>query len=413
MSFKEVTSKYGKKKLIKDFIFSIENLNLEFCKYPTYDENEDEFELLFKENNKIDIPYYCYMERERNPIVYYSDIGYQNQLLNLQNKILIINKSNRNEKKLLNHLHISGFKGNLATKILLDFKILLSNIDIKSINFLEQEDTYDNYDPGEFLSRFLFKQKAVKKYLTPLIDDIDVCMALSAIHPFLILEYLLSNHKNYNLNVQLRKKKITNKITPIINVVLEGTSDIKILAKTFNIRANDIKDFFYFTNPHSQGSGRGADSNVKFFLDLHYLKTKEKFLFIFDNDIAGHAASNKCNDINSGTNKNNNILITNLPELKHSELKNIKFIRNDIIIKDYIINGQGVSIESFLDWQWGKPSNHVPIVKVSENNQGKFKNKEEYSKSFLKLTVDNYNQYDFSKLDMLIEFIIKNSLSMF
>jgi hypothetical protein len=410
MNLKQVSPRKGRKILIDDFIFSIENLNLEFCKYPSIHDSDFEFDVLFSEINQKEIPYYCYDNDyyDTQPICYYLDIGYQVNLLEIKRKLIILNKINNHEQNLIENLKLNGFKVNECKKILDWFKNLLAQINIKNIDFLEKESSYDNYDGGEFLSRYFFEQKEVKKYITADIDSNNIALGLCVAHPFLILEYLLANPANHNFNIQLRTKKLKNKIQPKINVILEGSSDVKILEKMFTIKGADIKDFFHFTNSHQNGSGNGASANVKFFLDQTIIKTNNIFLFLFDNDIAGNHELDKC------IKPPKNILLKSLPNLNKEYFKNIKILNDkDECINNYKINGQAVAIEFFLDLNFGSLASHPPIILIDKNMQGRFKNKDKYSKSFLHLKNEYFQEYDFSKINILIDFIFQESLSLF
>ena len=123
---------------------------------------------------------------------------------------------------------------------------------------------------------------------------------------------------------------------------------------------------------------------------------------IFDNDTAGLIGFKKT----KSKIKNNNILITHLPDME--EFKNFKTIGpNGESVCD--VNGKAVAIECFLDLT---KNDETPSVrwtnyeKDPDKYQGSLINKEKYSKSFFSSNLQD-GSYNVDKLKYLINTIIQ------
>lgn len=292
----------------------------------------------------------------------------------------------------------------------------LINLDISKITFPRDIIEYsEDFDDGEYFRDIIFSDKNVHKQFNKIFNttDINVFSYIEWIDPFIVLRILAENENNLNYDVVWRYEDDfyeENYFKPImlenkdkILIVTEGKTDTNIIKKAIKLIYPPIDDFFQYIDMNENYPFTGSGSLKSFTKGLIKINSLNNIIVIFDNDTEGIKEYNEAIKIN---NRPNNILIYHLPN-------NDLFNKMDTIgpsgenIDN--INGRAVSIECFLDLN---NNNSNPKIRwtnydeKAEEYQGALINKEQYTKNFLKLKLEDLAQYDLSKLKFLIDDII-------
>ncbi len=138
-----------------------------------------------------------------------------------------------------------------------EFYAVASNLDVSKISL---DEDWGDYDPGEFLTRYLFKHPEFNKIhnLSEIVDK-DIGLVFENIDPYITLRILAENPANSDLDVYwgyadivdngwVQKDEIFSNVGSgqEILIVTEGSSDTHILKKAISILYSDISDFFTF-----------------------------------------------------------------------------------------------------------------------------------------------------------------------
>ncbi len=291
------------------------------------------------------------------------------------------------------------------------FKAVITSIDISKINLDEER---EDYDLGEFVSKYIFCDPEIKKRLPKDVTvDSDLGTFFENIDPYFTLRLLADNPENLEREVQWRyadvveggwaeRNDIVKPLPPEekILIVTEGSSDAFIIERSINELMPDVADFFHFVDMEEHYPFTGTGNLYRFCQGLTSIHIQNKVLILFDNDAAGIESYNKCKKLNCP----NNMQIFKLPEyLEFNKFNTIgpsgESLEN--------INGSAVSIECFLDLSMS--SNNM-IRWTSYNRklncyQGELDNKDFFVKEFKKTSLkDNYNV---EKLKFLLNYIFE------
>lgn len=186
-------------------------------------------------------------------------------------------------------------------------------------------------------------------------------------------------------------------------VVTEGSSDSLILRTALPIVEPDVADFFQFVDMEDSYPFTGTGNLFRFVQGLVSIKVQNKMLVVLDNDTAGHDVFRRlCALPLPG-----NLRVTVLPSL--SEMAQVRTLGpTGESLED--INGKAVSIECFLDLNFG-PGAPPSVRWTSFNNdlstyQGELVSKAEYTRAFLRHAHES--SYDTRKLTYLWQYLLAN-----
>lgn len=293
-----------------------------------------------------------------------------------------------------------------------DFYSVVSSLDISKVTLDEER---RDYDPGVFLSKYLFKHPEFNKIhnLSEIIDQ-DIGLVFENIDPYITLRILAENPANSVLEVfwgyadivdngWVTRDEVLKQVGSDhkVLVVTEGSSDTHILQKAINLLYSDVSDFFTFVDMEENYPFTGDGNLFNFCKGLTSIKIKNDVLVIFDNDVAGVAKFKQSKNLDLPTNMH----ITTLPN--HPCFEEFQTVGPQGKSKENI-NGTAVAIECFLDHSYYEEE--APYVRWTSYNksldsyQGELARKDKYTKKFLKLK--NVNEsYDFSKLQYLLDYL--------
>lgn len=293
-----------------------------------------------------------------------------------------------------------------------EFYSVVSNLDVTKITLDEE---WGDYDPGEFLAKYLFKHPEFNKIhnLSEIIDK-DIGLVFENIDPYITLRILAQNPSNCDLDVfwgyadivdngWVKKDEILRNVGAgqEILVVTEGSSDTHILRKAISLLYSDISDFFTFVDMEENYPFTGDGNLFNFCKGLSSIRIRNNVLVIFDNDVAGVVKYNQLKEIDLPSNMH----IIKLPD--HPSFESFKTVGPHGESFENI-NGTAVAIECFLDHSYIEDSQ--PCVRWTSYNktldayQGELIDKGKYTKQFLKLNEDD-DKYDFEKLKFLLDYI--------
>jgi hypothetical protein len=299
-----------------------------------------------------------------------------------------------------------------------DFYDVLIALDIRKVDLdIEGGD----YDLGEFVSQYLFKDPEFNKKLNlaSLIDR-DIGTIFENMDPYIILRILMENPANCDQELQWRysdvldggwigREEIYQPLTDSekILIVTEGSSDSFVISRALEFLFPDIKDFFYFVDMEEHYPFTGTGNLHKFCQGLASIKIQNNVLVIYDNDVAGVTKYNLSYQLILPK----NMKIIKLPEYK--EFENFLTIGPNGQTSENI-NGRAVSIECFLDltYKTYEPA-YIRWTSYDANSgdyQGELINKEKYVRLFGGVRPDDSN-YDFSKLTYFIDYLYNEWIS--
>jgi len=289
------------------------------------------------------------------------------------------------------------------------FKSVIASIDISKID-LDQE--YGDYDLGEFVSHYIFRDPEIKKHLPKDINiDSDLGTFFENIDPYFTLRLLAENPENLERQVQWRFSDVVEGgwverdeiVKPLsldakILIVTEGSSDAFIIERSINELMPDIADFFHFVDMEEHYPFTGTGNLYRFCQGLTSIYIQNKVLVLFDNDAAGTESFNKCKKLNCPSNMH----ICKLPY--HVDFEEFKTIGPSGESLENI-NGSAVAIECFLDLI---KLNNTAVRWTSYNRnlkcyQGELENKDVLVREFKKSSLKE--GYDVEKLNFLLNYI--------
>lgn len=293
-----------------------------------------------------------------------------------------------------------------------EFYSVVSNLDISKITL---DDEWGGYDPGEFLSKYLFKQPEFNKIhnLSEIVDK-DIGLVFENIDPYITLRILAENPANSDLDVYwgyadivdngwVEREEILKNVGAghAVLIVTEGSSDTHILKKAISLLYLDVSDFFAFVDMEENYPFTGDGNLFNFCKGLASIKIKNDVLVIFDNDVAGVAKYNQSKELDLPPNMH----IVKLPD--HSSFEEFEAVGPHGKSSENI-NGAAVAIECFLDHSYQEDA--PPCIrwtsynKVFDAYQGELIGKDRYTRRFLNLKAADKG-YQFDKLKYLLDYL--------
>lgn len=300
------------------------------------------------------------------------------------------------------------------------FREVVSSIDVHQVS---SNSDIEDYDLGEFVSRYLFRQPAIASLLTrkTIAIDRDFGTALENLDPYITLRLLAENPSNRNLLLQWRYMDVAeedwSEREPIefacwlsdqskILVVTEGSSDTFVMRKALQALSPEIADFFHFIDMEEHYPFTGTGNLLKFCQGLARIRIQNQVLVIFDNDVAGNDAFNRCGQLTLPPNMH----ICTLPA--HGAFDQFR-TAGPAGISTENINGTAVSIECFLDLSVHDAEPTVRWTAYSrdcEKYQGELDRKDDYVRAFKRANLVG-GTYDTSKLHYLIDYLVEQWIS--
>jgi hypothetical protein len=188
-------------------------------------------------------------------------------------------------------------------------------------------------------------------------------------------------------------------------IVTEGSSDASILRSALPLVEPDVADFFDFVDMTENYPFTGTGNLVRFCQGLARIRIQNKILVVLDNDTAGLLAFQRIRSLSLPR----NMRVTLLPSL--DEMSGITTLGpSGESVED--VNGKAVSIECFLDFEFGPKT--PPAIRWTSFNpdlgvyQGELLNKEQYARSFFENSKDA--SYDLQKLGYLWDHLIRSCI---
>jgi hypothetical protein len=168
-----------------------------------------------------------------------------------------------------------------------------------------------------------------------------------------------------------------------------------------------VADFFDFVDMSENYPFTGTGNVTRFVQGLAKIKIQNRILVVLDNDTAGHAALKILETLALPP----NIRLAVLPDLE--ECRKVRCLGPSGEQFENV-NGRAVSIEWFLDLQFG---NQGPITvrwtaydARQDKYQGELLHKEEYTRAFFEMSNRERN-YDFTKLAHAWSHLLKRCTS--
>lgn len=369
------------------------------------------YSALFQHSDKKDIPYYYADDTiEFKP-------GYSRVLSSVKRRLELIGYSMDN----LSEMHVREIElvPDYYDPVTIDFATMLklfSNINIRDYEIkLEQGD----FGLGEYAAEVILNNPSFSdlKIHFANMSDTDAGTFFENLDPHYVLRLLMENPANLSMNLEWRTQDIIeggyyneeDVFTGLSDsdkflIVTEGTSDLFVIKKTLELMFPDIMDFFSFVDMEDNYPFTGTGNLFKFCQGLTSIRIQNKILVVFDNDVEGNLNYQKTIKLKLPV----NMKIMKLPYLE--EFSNFKTIGpSGEAFGD--INGTAVAIECFLDFKGLKPRvRWTDYRKDSDVYQGSLENKDAYIRNFKTARAGGGSDYDFSKLKILIEEIIKNCM---
>ena len=361
--------------------------------------------ILFKTGDRKDISYFYYNEDEPKKFSTKKAPGYGKKLIEVKDRLDLLGYSFKNLPKLLREQfeHLPYEIPEIRNLSVEKFISTLSTIEVSGIRFGEHE---GDAGLGEFFQRRILSLPAFAPIgkLIQKIRSFDYYL-FEQIDPYIILAALANNPKNQKIELCLRSDAA---ITPPTKqqrylVVTEGKTDVAVIQKAMEILKPNIADLFEYMDMEENYPFGGAGNLCNFFKGLTKIGTERRIIFIFDNDAQGQAGLITIGKVSSPSNFIS-IAYPSLPEFS-------KFNTTGPTGQtDQDINGRAVAVEMFLDLTYKTQS--IPIVQWSSfisttgTYQGALLNKENYQKIFTELKVPDFKNYDFKKLNLMLDHII-------
>lgn len=298
-----------------------------------------------------------------------------------------------------------------------DFARVISSIDIDKIKL---SDDYPDYDLGEYASKVVLSQsefEGLREHVDTQNNDIGTFF--ENLDPYVQLRLLAENQKNQDLKLVWRTHDIVEggwvkegELFEDLNdnqkflIVTEGSSDSFIIKRAIELLRPDISDFFTFVDMEEHYPFSGTGNLFKFFQGLVSIRMLNKCLFIFDNDAEGIEKYEKAKSIDAP----DNLRVAKLPDLEEFSSFLTVGPSGEQVAN---VNGKAVAIECFLDLSY--KTRNTPIIRWSsyksavDSYQGALEEKEYYTRQFKKVSSFEDN-YDFGKLNILVQHIIESCI---
>ena len=256
--------------------------------------------------------------------------------------------------------------------------------------------------------------------LAPFRDELSI--VLEELDPLVVLRLLAENPSNANVPVVWQfadvveggwaEPNAVHATLPIrlqFLIVTEGSTDAHILKKAFAMRRRRIADFFYFVDMTENYPFSGTGSLFNFSKGLGRIRIQNQVIVLYDNDTEGQTKLKATHDLGLPP----NIRALALPSLKELEAFPTLGPGGRLATS---INETAAAIECYLDLGWagkGEPMvRWTNYVAAADRYQGSLIGKDEHTKAFLALRDHEQDQYDFSKLDLVLDTLISTAVAM-
>lgn len=247
---------------------------------------------------------------------------------------------------------------------------------------------------------------------------------VESLHPYVILRLFAENPANlsravtwhFNESVEegwISQDAITHAIGRVRQflIVTEGSSDAHILSRAFELLRPEVADFFSFVDMQEGYPFTGTGNLHRFSQGLVAIGIENRVIVLYDNDLEGSLRFRDTSALKLPA----NMRVIRLPSL--AQLTNFRTLGPfDHALAD--VNGRAAAIECYLDLDYGRGAHEAePAVRWTTYNeeaktyQGRLEFKERYAKRFLHLRARD-SGYDFSKLESVLDYIIKTGVSM-
>ena len=372
----------------------------------------NDYSKLFLPNDKKNIPYY-YADN-----IVENKSGYSKKLSEVKERLELLGYSKHNLETLFKKI-VDDYP-NYYSPISFTFDDLIdifSSIDIKEYKNKFEEGDYGlgEYTLEHILNNHIFNNL---RKLLPNNSIYDYSDFFENIDVNFLLRLFMENPKNLELNLEWRTEDViaggyVNDICPKLDdsdkflIVTEGTSDTFVIQKALKLLKPDILDFFTFVDMEDNYPFTGTGNLFRFCQGLSSIKIQNKVLVIFDNDLEGVSNFNKVKKLKLPKNMG----VMKLPESKCFD----NFLTIGVSGESQQnINGRAVAIECFLDFTKTKKPFHrvrwTNYIKDKDDYQGSLEDKESYIKPFKNLR--DKDEYDFSKLKILVDAIYQNCIQL-
>lgn len=372
----------------------------------------NDYSKLFLPNDKKNIPYY-YADN-----IVENKSGYSKKLSEVKERLELLGYSKHNLETLFKKI-VDDYP-NYYSPISFTFDDLIdifSSIDIKEYKNKFEEGDYGlgEYTLEHILNNHIFNNL---RKLLPNNSIYDYSDFFENIDINFLLRLFMENPKNLELNLEWRTEDViaggyVNDICPKLDdsdkflIVTEGTSDTFVIQKALKLLKPDILDFFTFVDMEDNYPFTGTGNLFRFCQGLSSIKIQNKVLVIFDNDLEGVSNFNKVKKLKLPKNMG----VMKLPESKCFD----NFLTIGVSGESQQnINGRAVAIECFLDFTKTKKPFHrvrwTNYIKDKDDYQGSLEDKESYIKPFKNLR--DKDEYDFSKLKILVDAIYQNCIQL-
>jgi hypothetical protein len=301
-------------------------------------------------------------------------------------------------------------------KVPISFEQFRSIIEAIDIGKVALDPEYDDYDLGEFISRYIFQDLEIRRHLPTDIDiDRDLGTFFENLDPYFTLRLLAENDANADRLVQWRYADVVEGgwvdrdevVTPLSNdskilIVTEGSSDSFIIERAMATLQPDIADFFHFVDMEEHYPFTGTGNLFNFCKGLSRIKIQNNILIIFDNDTAGIEKFNECQHLIHPKNMH----ICKLPD--HKDFENFRTVGPNGSSTENI-NNAAVAIECFLDLS--KTNQLLSCVRWTSYNrkmgryQGELEDKESHVRTFKKANLTG-GSYDTTRLQFLLDYLV-------
>lgn len=199
-------------------------------------------------------------------------------------------------------------------------------------------------------------------------------------------------------NGWVERDAITHGVNNKFLIVTEGTSDSRILRKAIDLLRPHINDFFYFVDMEGGYPFTGTGNLFNFVKGLSSINIKNDVLVIFDNDVEGIQAMNRCLELDLPR----NMKIMKLPDL--NEFTSFPTIGPNSEAKSNI-NSKAAAIECYLGINSDAKIRWTNYREDAQCYHGSLIAKDKYKKAFLKQN-KVLAGYNYSKLEKVLDCIV-------
>ncbi|WP_434340636.1 HEPN/Toprim-associated domain-containing protein [Motilimonas cestriensis] len=282
---------------------------------------------------------------------------------------------------------------------------ILKTVDVSKVTNEFSEEA----KPGEFAPQHVQELIKSSRNLDFAFDHWDLSALLENFCPYSQLRVLAESPLNLELpvvwnfdevvkNGWVERDAITHGVTNKFLIVTEGTSDSRILRKAIDLLRPHINDLFYFVDMEGGYPFTGTGNLFNFVKGLGSINIQNDVLVIFDNDVEGVQAMNRCLELELPR----NMRIMKLPDL--DEFNSFPTIGPNSEAKSNI-NSKAAAIECYLDIGRDAKIRWTNYREDTQCYHGSLIAKDKCKKEFLKQN-EIVSGYDYRKLERILDSII-------